>query len=627
MRFSDHLERVREKFAQELRPRFEAIRALFQATPNDAEARKALQHQLHRLVGAAGTFKANRISEVARHLEIYLSERTRHHLDDEWDIVERLFSQLEQAVDEYLQGGARDRAPALRDSRLALDHKLIYLVEDDALQAGKYAETLRAAGYQVRSFGALGEFTACMREEAMLPALILIDMMFASERENGAQVIDQLRKAYTEFPPVIFISVMADVETQIAALRAGGVDYLTKPLTAERLLDKVGEYLEEPLLPTRVLLVDDDEVVLEFVARVLERAGMDVKALTDPLAIFETLADFRPDLMILDIHMPRCTGHELAAIVRQRDEYALLPIVFLTADTQLDVEIAAKTSGGDDFVSKNATQSYLLHVVRSRLRRMRRIRSITERLVRDQRLAEQISRSRGDFLAYVAHELKSPLNVVMGYAQLLELANELGEDERAMIQDISRASRQQFDMLKELAEIAHIESGTLPLNMAVVDLLPLLDEAVAMAGGLAQRLQLELLIRADLSEADRAADWRICVDARRLQQVLNNLLSNAVKYNRQGGQVRVALARQPDGFVRISVEDTGIGIEPEQIPLVFNDFERLSAAKSQVEGAGIGLSITRQLVQLMGGRLGVYSTWGVGSTFWCELRGIKEVRA
>lgn len=626
MRFSDHLERVREKFAQELRPRFELIHGLFVATPTDPEARQALQHQLHRLVGAAGTFKANRISEVARHLEIYLCERTRHHLEDEWNIVQRLFVQLEQAVDDYLREGPRSNAPAVRDAHVERDRKLIYLVEDDALQAGRYAETLTAAGYQVRSFGALHDFTACMHEEAMLPALILIDMMFASERENGAQAIEQLRKAYAEFPPVIFISVMADVETQIAALRAGGVDYLTKPLSPERLLDKVGEYLDEPLSPPRVLLVDDDEVVLEFVAGVLERAGMTTCSLTDPLRIFDELAHFQPDLVILDIHMPRCNGHELAAIVRQRDEYALLPIVFLTADTQLDMEIAAKTSGGDDFVSKTATQGYLLHIVRSRLRRMRRIRGITERLVRDQRLAEQVSRSRGDFLAYIAHELKSPLNVVMGYAQLLELANELGEDERSMIQDISKAAQQQFEMLRELGEIAHIESGTLPLSLTTVDLLPLVRDAVSMASGLAQRLQPDLQVRADLNEAEQGAGWLVRADGRRLQQVLNNLVSNAVKYNKPGGYVLVGLSRQPGGHVRIRVEDAGVGIPAEQIPLVFNDFERLSAGKAGVEGAGIGLSITRQLVQLMGGGLGVNSVQGIGSTFWCELKGIKEIQ-
>ena len=234
------------------------------------------------------------------------------------------------------------------------------------------------------------------------------------------------------------------------------------------------------------------------------------------------------------------------------------------------------------------------------------------RAARDE--AVQASRAKTGFLSAMSHELRTPLNAILGFAQLLEVDADvaLGDRQRRYLREIRAAGDHLLDLISDVLDLARVESGTMPLKTEPVALRAVADECLRLLRPLAEAHQVAL---PDLAALD---DLTVQADRRRLKQVLLNLLSNAVKYNRHGGRVSLHAGLEGDA-VRIAVADTGSGIAPEDQARLFNAFERLDADRRGVEGVGVGLALSRQLVERMGGAIGVSSTPGDGSTFWFTL--------
>ena len=228
--------------------------------------------------------------------------------------------------------------------------------------------------------------------------------------------------------------------------------------------------------------------------------------------------------------------------------------------------------------------------------------------------AERASAAKTEFLSRMSHELRTPLNAILGFGQLLELAPLPAEDGRH-VKEIVRAGRHLLDLINEVLDLATVESGRMALTLQRVELHALVDECMALMQPAARQAELHL-------ESRIQPDCRAVVgDRGRLKQVLLNLLSNAVKYNRRGGQVIVDCNCRPDadGPCEIRVTDTGHGLAPDQIDRLFQPFERLDAARGVIPGTGIGLSVSKRLVELMGGEIGVRSEPGQGSSFWLRM--------
>jgi PAS domain S-box-containing protein len=229
--------------------------------------------------------------------------------------------------------------------------------------------------------------------------------------------------------------------------------------------------------------------------------------------------------------------------------------------------------------------------------------------------AERASRAKSEFLSRMSHELRTPLNAVLGFAQLLENDAEhpLSALQRARVQELLRGGRHLLSLINEVLDLSRIEAGTPQVQLQAVDLGAAVGAALQMVASAAA----ERGIRVEQHASPAGA--MVLADPVRLKQVLINLLSNAIKYNRPGGRVGVCWRADGEGW-RLDVEDSGPGLDAEQQGRLFQAFERLGMHSAGVEGLGIGLALSKWLVELMHGEIGVCSMPGLGSTFWLRLK-------
>jgi len=254
----------------------------------------------------------------------------------------------------------------------------------------------------------------------------------------------------------------------------------------------------------------------------------------------------------------------------------------------------------------------------------RRVEAAMDVARRQKAAAETANRSKSEFLSRMSHELRTPLNAVLGFAQVMDLDKQspLTPTQSQRLQQIQQAGWHLLDMIDDVLDLSRIDTGTLKLNTEVVSINEAAMAAMDMVRELAQKQKVQLL------DPDPApAGWGVKADAIRLRQILINLLSNAIKYNRPGGTVKVSMgmASLPgqDDCIRLAVEDTGLGMNPEQLAQLFQPFNRLGRERVAPDGAGIGLVISQHLAQLMDGQLDVQSTEDKGSTFTLTLPAAK----
>ena len=367
----------------------------------------------------------------------------------------------------------------------------------------------------------------------------------------------------------------------------------------------------------------------------------------------------KPDCILLDYHLPDLNGLEFLAELKNDLDEIPVPVMMLTGADNASVAVEAMKLGVQDYLVKDVNRQYLefLPAVIQRVLRERRMmmekkqaeaelwqhRQHLEELVakRTDELAEANKHLREDvaerkrvqaelthakagaekanlaksnFISRMSHELRTPLNAIIGFAQLIEAGSPTPTPKQmARLKEILHGGWYLLDLINQILDLATIESGNLVLSQESVSLAEVISECQAMIEPQAQQYGIHLnFLKFDNTLTVKA-------DRTKLKQVLINLLSNAIKYNREQGTVEVRCVTGTSGYIRISIQDTGMGLPPEKLAQLFQPFNRLGQEHGSVEGTGIGLVATKQLIELMGGAINVESTVGVGSIFWFEL--------
>ncbi|WP_082551953.1 PAS domain S-box protein [Massilia sp. Root351] len=566
-------------------------------------AAEAVGRPLHDLIGLPGQEWGTLLQELARSGGVYDYECLRRRKDGSPLFVDVASKVIFDDTDrtEYILCTKKDitRQKALRDAKHveAKFRDVLESTPDGIIMANSTGLIVLANSQAERLFGYQSGELRGLPVEVLLPARYRgghvahrSNYFFQPRpRTMGAGLeLYGLRKDQVEFPVEISLS---PISTEEGTLVMSAIRDISERRKAEQ---KFRGLLESA--PDAIVIVNRQGEIVLINSQTEQLFGYDRRDLLGKrmeVLIPQRFASGHPHLRtsFFDSPRPRSMGAGLELYGLRRD------------GTEFPVEIS---------LSPLETEGEVL--VSSAIRDISERKRI-ERTLHEQKLElERAGKAKDLFLASMSHELRTPLNAILGFTQLLnnDSLPITAQQRKTFMGHILKAGEHLLTLINEILDLAKIESGTVTFSMEPVGLGELLQEAYRMVEVEANKRGIRIIV----SPVD---GLHVQADRTRLKQVVLNLLSNAIKYNREQGAVVVDCADAGPGRVRMSVQDTGPGLRPDQVDALFQPFNRLGQEGGSEEGSGIGLVVTKRLVELMGGTIGVSSTFGTGSVFWIEL--------
>jgi signal transduction histidine kinase len=521
----------------------------------------------------------------------------------------------------------------------------ILVADDDPERLKALVERLQREGFAVLS--AQDGLEALDRAREELPDAIILNLLL--RRIDGLRVCEILKSnpATTNIPVLLMAGVHVDADEGKRALAAGADRFLTdlSPLSTgtgrelgadQDLVQAVRTLLgAEPELEQRPILlaIDDDPDNRAFLTKAVSKQGFEVVAAPNATQARRQLDGRRPALIFLDVQMPEESG--LSLLPQMLRDFPESVVVMMTAYGSEQVAAEALRGGADDYIAKPIDLHRLRELLernldKQRLRAERQslvarlkdsnrylmrqhaaLRRADEEILQVNRQLEQSSRYKSEFLANMSHELRTPLNAILGFSEiLLDVTMNLTAGERTeFLRNIHSSGQHLLGLINDILDLAKIEAGKMELHAEEMPVTGALQEVTAILEPMARQQGLQL-------RTVGAADARVIkADRSKFKQVLYNLLSNAVKFTPAPGTITVTVKDSAEQLT-VAVEDTGIGMKPEDLPKLFREFEQIDGSYTRrYQGTGLGLALCRRFVEMHGGRIWAESQFGKGSIF------------
>jgi diguanylate cyclase (GGDEF)-like protein len=375
--FQQHLQQLSSAFALRLQEEMPLLKLNAERLLHSSEPHEQLQHlqalrdQLHKLAGAAGTFGFSSLGQRARELE-QEADKWLDTLQKEQQSLQDFSLSLQQLASQQFQAPVIEE-PAVKRTRPARSNpssRRIYILEDQPAIGESMRLTLNNFGYQAEHFMRIADLEQAL--DRQLPGALIVDVNLPDEALTGLQYAAQLQQRLDEPLPLLVITTQDDFATHLEAVRVGALGFFTKPVDIPQLENRLERcFAQQQGEPYRVMIIDDDRELASRFSLILRDANMLVEMLHEPSEISARMRSFNPEVVLLDVSMPCCTGPELAQIIRMNDDWLRVPIVYLSAETDNNRQMNALIKAGDDFLTKPISDNALIAAVFSRAQRAR----------------------------------------------------------------------------------------------------------------------------------------------------------------------------------------------------------------------------------------------------------------
>ncbi len=377
-----------------------------------------------------------------------------------------------------------------------------------------------------------------------------------------------------------------------------------------------------------ILIVEDNPTNIELMREQLYGEGYRVEAVLDGEEAVAYVSKNKPDIVLLDIMIPKKSGFEVCRAIKSSAETGSIPVIMVTALRDMESRVKGIAAGADDFLSRPVDAAELL----SRVKSMLRIKQLDDELARESKSARessqklelqqrvlksmsaqlmQASHLKYEFIVNMSHALRTPLNVIIGFSEMMQdgLVGPLTEKQAKYIDNIVEGGRELQQLITNIVDVFKIDTGKVQLETTEFSLRDAVESSLRKFEVLAHTrgINVGVHVAPDVS--------RICADPQKLATIFENLLSNAFKFTPRGGSIQVVAERSGEG-VQVCVSDSGPGLSPEDCRRVFSEFYKVATpGVSTPPGSGLGLAIAKKLVMMHGGEIWAESAQGPGARF------------